>query len=173
MKEITAYAVRIAGLILIVTTLVKFPAIIYAYNSQLENPFAAYFLPLLIPLVIGMILFKFPAAFSDKYIQLPGSPGNALKTEQYLYVGTILVGYILMFYSLSDIVFHISNYFYLKEESGGEITILAYDYPAAIATVVELLFSLALIIKAKYLVNYINIHNKNLLISSSSGTGNP
>ena len=160
MKEITTYAVRIAGLILIVSTLVKFPSIIYAYNSQLENPFAAYFFPLFIPLFFGVIFFKLPATFSDKYIKLPTSSKNTLETKQYLYVGTILVGYILLFYSLSDIVFHISNYFYLKEASGGEITILAYNYPAAIATVVELAFSLVLVIKANAVINFINMKNK-------------
>ena len=159
MKEITAYAVRIAGLILIVTTLVKFPVAIYAYTSQLENSIAAYFLPLLIPLIVGIVLFKFPSAFSDKYINLETSSESRLNAEQYLYVGTILVGYILLFYSLSDIVFHVSNYFYLKSASGGEITILAYDYPAVIATAVELVFSVALILKAKYLVGYINSQN--------------
>jgi len=173
MKEITAYAVRIAGLILIVTTLVKFPVAIYAYTTQLENSIAAYFLPLLIPLFIGVLLFKFPTSFSDKYINLPSTTEHILNTDQYLYIGTILVGYILLFYSISDIVFHVSNYYYLKSASGGELTILAYDYPAVIATVAELVFSLALVVKAKYLVQYINAQNKKLLTSSSSGTDNP
>ena len=159
MKEFTAYAVRIAGLILIVTTLVKFPVAIYSYTSQLENSIAAYFLPLLIPLLVGIVFFKFPNALSDKYINLNISSENTLKTDQYLYIGTILVGYILLFYSLSDIVFHISNYYYLKNASGGEITILAYDYPAVIATIVELAFSAALIIKTKHIIGFINKHN--------------
>ncbi len=160
MKEITAYAVRIAGLVLIVTTLVKFPIAIYAYTSQLENSIVAYFLSLLIPLLVGIVFFKFPNSLSDKYINLPSSSESKLVTEQYLYIGTILVGYILLFYSLSDIVFHISNYYYLKSASGGEITILAYDYPVVIATIAELVFSIGLVIKAKYLVGYINAKNK-------------
>lgn len=173
MKEITAYAVRIAGLILIVTILAKFPMVIYAYTNQIEYSIAVYFLPLLTPLFIGVVLFKFPASFSDKFINLSSSTDMALNTEQYLYVGTILVGYVLLFYSLSDIVFHVSNYYYLKSASGGEITYLVYDYPTVIATIVELVFSITLIIKAKYLVKYINMKNKNLLTSNSRQEDSP
>ena len=159
MKEITAYAVRIAGLILIVTTLVKFPMTIYAYNSQLDNSIMIYFAPLFIPLFVGGVFFKFPSAFSDKFINLNNSELNVLKIDQYFYLGTILVGFILFFYSLSDIVFHVSNYIFLKNITEAEITILNYDFPAAIATAIELIFACLLILKSKAIVSFVNNAN--------------
>ena len=160
MKEITAYAVRIAGLILIVTTLSKFPIAFYAYTTNIENSALTYFISLSIPLVAGAILFKFPNSFSDKFISLSSNSTENIDTNQYLYLGTILIGIILLFFSLSDTIFHVSNYILLKSMTDDEITILNYDYPAAIATIVELIFSGSLIFKSKAIVGFINYANR-------------
>ena len=74
-------------------------------------------------------------------------------------LGLILIGFVLLFYSISDIVFHATNYIILKNDIGMEMSILNYDYPSVIATLIELIFSLALITKTKNIVSFINLHN--------------
>ena len=160
MKEITSLVVRIAGLILIVYTLSNVPMYYLSYISQLENSAIAYSLPLLVPLIAGVILFKFPGLFSDAFIKIEAENINKPETTAYLYLGLVLIGFILLFYALSDIVFHISNYLLLISFTDIEPTILNYDYPSLIATFIELIFSIALITKPKPIIKFVKKQNE-------------
>ena len=160
MKEITSLGVRLAGLILIIYTLSSVPMYYLSYISQLENSAIVYSLPILVPLISGIILFKFPHTFSDTFIKIDTDNLNKPETKEYLYLGLILVGFILLFYSLSDIVFHLSNYLFLKNFSDIEVTLLNYDYPSLIATVIELVFSITLIFKTKPIILFVKKHGE-------------
>ena len=155
MKELTTYIIRLAGLYLVVYTCSQFPLNYFSYISQLENNIFVYFFPLLIPLFAGIIFIALPQTISNKLIQTKEIQLEKINTDTLLYVGIIITGSILLFYSLSDIVFHVSNYFVLKGNIDGEFPIYAYNYPAVIATVVELLFSLSLILKTKVIIKFI------------------
>lgn len=160
MKEITSLGVRLAGLILIIYTLSNVPMYYLSYISQLENSAIAYSLPLLIPLIAGVILFKFPSSFSDTFIKIETKDLNKPETTEYLYLGLVLVGVFLLFYALSDIVFHISNYLLLKNFTVIEPTMLNFDYPGLIATFIELIFSIALITKTKPIIKFVKKQNE-------------
>ncbi len=159
MKELTPYLVRIAGLIMIAFAITKFPMHYFAYISQLENSFIAYFLPLIIQLFIGIIFFALPKSIGSIVIEINEPVKTEIETEKVLSICIILVGFVFLFYSLSDTVFHVSNYLFLKNQIEDEMSILNYDYPSAIATVVELMFSLALIFKTKFIMQLIKKAN--------------
>ena len=149
MKEFTPYIIRFTGLILIAFAITKFPMHYFSYISQLENSLFAYFAPLLLQLTIGIVFFALPQTISDMVIEIKDTAISEIETDKILYICIIITGLFFLFYSLSDIVYHISNYYFLKNQIEDEISILNYDYPGAIATVVELLYSLSLIFKTK------------------------
>lgn len=160
MKELTSLCVRIAGLLLIVFSLLKVPTLFIAYMSQIENSILVYSFPIIFPLVVGVVFFKFPNSFSDTYIRLKPDELVKLNANEYLQLGLILIGVILVFYSLSDLIVHIGDYFSLKNKTGAAPTILNYDYPVLIATIVEFIFSLFLIIKPKSVIVFIRANNR-------------
>lgn len=155
MKELTTYIIRLAGLYLIVYSFSQFPINYFSYISQLENSMFVYFFPLLIPLFAGTLFITLPQTISNKLINTKEIQLEKIEIDTLLYVGIIITGFVLLFYSLSDIVFHISNYYVIKDKIDGEFPIFAYDYPSTIATVVELLFSLSLILKTKIIIKFI------------------
>lgn len=155
MKELTSLCVRIAGLLLIVFSLLQVPTLFIGYMSQIENSILGFSLPIIFPLLVGVILFKFPNSFSDTYISLNTNELEKLNINEYLQLGLILIGVILVFYSLSDLVVHITDYFFLKNKTGATPTILNYDYPILIATIVEFMFSIFLILKPKSVIVFI------------------
>ena len=155
MKQLTPYIIRFAGLILIAFAITKFPMHYFSFISQLENSFIAYFVPLLIQLFVGIIFFAIPQTISDLVVELKETSKYELEPDTLLYICIVITGFMFLFYSISDIVFHISNYFFLKNQIQDEISILNYDYPGLIATVVEMLYSLALILKAKSIMLFI------------------
>lgn len=155
MKELTTYIIRLAGLYLIVYTCSQFPINYFSYISQLENNIFTYFFPLLIPLFAGIIFVSLPQTISNKLIKTKEIKLDKIETDTLLYVGIIVTGLILLFYSISDIVFHLSNYYVIKGKIDGEFPIFAYDYPLLIATAVELVFSLSLILKTKAIIKFI------------------
>jgi len=166
MKELTTYIIRLAGLYLIVYTFSQFPLNYFSYISQLENSMFVYFFPLLIPLFAGIVFITLPQTISNKLIKTKEVQLESIETNTLLYVGIIITGSILLFYSLSDMVFHISNYYVIKGKIDGEFPIFAYDYPTAIATVIELVFSLSLIFKTKVIIKFIRKVNWNKLLTS-------
>ena len=159
MKNLTSFSVCLAGLMLVVFSLSKIPMYYLAYISQLENSVIAYSLPIVIPCIAGILLFKFPNMFSAAFINIDTSDLDKPSFNEYLQLGLVLIGFVLLFYSISDIVFHISNYLILKNTTDMDMSILNYDYPSFIATIIELLFSLALILKTKNVIVFINKHS--------------
>ena len=140
---------------MIVFAITKFPMHYFSYISQLENSFIAYFFPLILQLFIGVVFFALPKSIEEMVIKIKEPTSTEFETKQILYICIVITGFVFLFYSLSDLVFHISNYIFLKNQIEDEISILNYDYPGLIATVVELLFSLALILKAKTIITII------------------
>jgi len=159
MKDLTALCIRVSGLILIVLTLSYVPMYYVSYISQLENKILTYTLPILIPLFAGIILFKFPYSFSDTFIKINTENLSELNLNEYLKLGLILIGFVLLFFSLSDLVYHLTKHYYLKAIPEIEISLLTFDYPSLIATIVELLFSLILITKTKSVIRLIKHGN--------------
>ncbi|MDH5573294.1 MAG: hypothetical protein OEY89_16145 [Gammaproteobacteria bacterium] len=160
MKELTSLGIRLSGLILIVYTLSSVPMYYLSYISQLENSAITYSLPILVPLIAGLVLFKFPNTFSDAFIKIETNNLGKPEITEYLYLGLVLIGFILFFYALSDIVFHISNYFWIKNFTEIEPTLMNFDYPSVIATIIELIFSMAIIIKTKPIIQFVKKHNE-------------
>ena len=157
MKEYTSLAVRIAGLTLIVFTLAKLPIYAMASAARQEFSFLTYASPSIIPLVAGVLLFQFPNTISKAFIEVTPKSFKIEKPDELLFVGCILIGIIFLFFSSSDLIFHVSTAMLLHYSSEYDLTLATFDYPSLIATVIELLFSLILIFKTKTLLTLIKV----------------
>ena len=86
MNDSAAISIRVAGLALAVLTLSKMPMYYLAYISQLENNALIYSLPILIPLLAGILLFKFPHTFRKSFINTSNPTRDRLDTSEYMYI---------------------------------------------------------------------------------------
>ena len=155
MKDFSTLSVRIAGLVLIVITLAKLPVHSMAYTIRPEYGILSYALPSIIPIVAGIILYMFPKTFSAAFVRVAPDSFKVDRPDELLRIGLILTGVALLFFSLSDIVFHSSSLAFLYYSDSYELSIISFDYPSFIATVIELIFSLALIFRARTLIEYL------------------
>lgn len=155
MKEISTLCVRIAGLILVILTLAKLPVHSMAYSIRPEYGILSYALPSLIPIGAGIILYMFPNYFSDAFVKISPESIKLDRPLELLRIGLILVGVVLLFFSLSDLIFHLSTMALLYYSDSFELSLMSFDYPGLIATIIELLFSLALIFRAETIIEYL------------------
>ena len=161
LHDVTALAVKIAGLVLFVIVLSKIPEYVKSYasveNSQYTTSSLYYILPLLIVAVGCIILFLLPYKISNHLLFKPeGSSTPDNLTNQFQIVAIRLLGLLLLFWSVSDIVFHIFNYLMMRDLADVTFPISAYNYPLIVATGAEILFSYVLLTKAKTISLYLN-----------------
>ncbi len=155
MNDISTLSVRIAGLVLVVITLAKLPVHSMAYTIRPEYGILSYALPSIIPIVAGIILYIFPKTFSGALISVAPDSFKIDKPNELLRIGMILTGVALLFFSVSDLVFYFSTMVLLYYSDSYELSLMAFDYPGLIATVIELIFSLALICRAETIIEYL------------------
>lgn len=159
--DITALTVKIAGLVLFVIVLSKIPEYVKSYasveNSQYTTSSFYYILPLLIVAIACIILFLFPYRISNHLLfksESSSTPDNL--TNQFQVVAIRLLGLLLLFWAVSDIVFHIFNYLMMRDLAGVTFPVSAYNYPLIVATGAEILFAYVLLTKAKTISLYLN-----------------
>lgn len=144
-RDITALAVKISGIVLLVIVVSKLPEYFKTYLAQQNhmNPVNIwhYLMPLLIPSVVSVLLITFPSKVSNAVI----FDGKAVKSSVDLNGIEIIIiralGILLLFWAVSDLVFHISNYMRYRSVDQGSFPLVAYNYPVVIATAVEFVFA--------------------------------
>ena len=161
LHDVTALAVKIAGLVLFVIVLSKIPEYVNSYlqfeNSQNPISYLYYVLPLLIVAVACLLLFFFPYKISNHLLidsDSTVSPSNFANQLQAIAIR--LLALLLLFWSISDIVFHFFVYFIYRDIVEASYGAGTYDYPSLFATFAELAFALVLLIKAKNISSYLN-----------------
>ena len=154
MKEFSSMAVRIAGLFLIVFTLAHIPVHTMAYTIRPEYGILSYSLPSIIPFLAGILLYRFPDTVSKAFVNVAPDSFKIEKPKELIFIGSKLIGIVFFFFSLSDLAFHLSTALSLYFSSNYELSLLTFDYPSAIATVVEFMLSLALIFKTNLLLSF-------------------
>lgn len=165
LHDVTALTVKIAGLVLFVLVLSKIPEYVKyfasAENSQYATSSLYYILPLLIVAIACIILFLFPYKISNQLLfKSESAPILDDLTGQFQIVAIRLLGLLLLFWAVSDIVFHIFNYLMLRNLADASFSISAYNYPLIVATGAEILFAYILLTKAKDISLYLNAVGK-------------
>ena len=166
LHDVTALAVKIAGLVLFVIVLSKMPEFVNSYlqfeNSEIPLSYLYYILPLLIVGVACLLLFFFPYKISD-YLLIDSNTTITSSSEFANQLQTIairLLALLLLFWSISDIVFHFFVYFMYRDIVDASFGSDTFDYPSLFTTFVELAFAVILLTKAKSISVYLNTVGK-------------
>lgn len=160
-RDLTVLAIKISGVVLFVLVISRFPEYLKSYlnesSSEGMTRFLAYFLPLMIPGFISIFLFKFPSLVADQIIV--GSEGLSSCEFDFERLEIILIrvlGLLLCFYAISDLVFHVSNIVQFSRVPAIQFPLSAYNYSYLIATVVEFIFALWLLMGTKGVIQVLN-----------------
>ena len=162
LHDVTALAVKIAGLVLFVIVLSKMPEYVNSYlqfeNSQNPISYLYYVLPLLIVGIACLLLFFFPYKISNLLL-IDSDTASASSSDfanQLQPIAIRLLALLLLFWSISDIIFHFFVYFMYRDIVDASYGADTFDYPGLFATFVELAFALILLTKAKFISSYLN-----------------
>jgi len=157
MKDTLTLSIRIAGLVLVIYTLSQTPVHSMAYTIRPEYGLISYLLPSLIPVLAGIIMLMFPNTIGNSLSKVSPEIISIENPKRTVQVGCIVLGIIFLFFSITDIVYHLFTAIALEMSVKYDLSLQTFDYPGAIATVIEIFFSLLLIFKSKMLVTKINV----------------
>ena len=165
LHDVTALAIKIAGLVLFVTVLSKIPEYINSYLSyeSSQNPisYLYYIIPLLIVGTACLVLVFIPYKISNHFLFESATPSSSTDIANHIQVIAIrLLALLLLFWSISDIVFHFFVYFIYRDLVDPSYATGTFDYPAVFATLVEIAFAVILLKKAKYISLYLTSADK-------------
>lgn len=142
---------KLSGFIIVVSVISNMPnffgALLNYRNNEVDTLIVAYFVVInCIPFIVGvwMIFFSSKNEVECKF-----------NIKEYKHVFIFGLGVYLLFVSFSDIVFHISSFLFIRNDVGMSFNIRSYNYPMMIATIFELIFSIALIVFSKKINNFI------------------
>ena len=126
-----------------------------AYSIRPEYGIASYLIPFIIPIIAGIVLFLFPNTISTKLTNNLAETPEIKSPQSVIQVFCIALGLVFLFFSASDIAYYAATAIVLAASKDQELTLLTFDYPGLVATLIEVLFALFLIFKSKYLVKII------------------
>ena len=138
---------KIAGMLVIILTIKDLPEY-FGEVLKLKDIGVSYLLlywvPIILSIIFGICLIVF-SDLLDLWVYKDGV-GQVKEMDASCPVFIILLGLYLLSSALSDVSFHISNYFYTRSISGyEEFSISAYNYPYFIGTAIELAFAFAVL----------------------------
>ena len=165
LHDIIALTIKMSGLILLVISVASLPNLVNIISSNISEGFSLNSLFLISPFLvtsgISLIFIFLPYKISNQYVlEEEISVKNNEKVNHLQIIGIRLLGLLLLFWSISDMVFHFFNYLMLKEDSGVSLPISGYNSPLIIATIVELVFALFLLNKSKTISEYLELSEK-------------
>ncbi len=144
-RDITSLAIKISGIVLLVIVASKLPEYLKSYLAQKEalNPISIwhFVMPLLVPSVVSILLITFPRKVSDSTIFSGNTEDTSIDLSGIEVIAIRILGILLLFWAVSDLVFHISNFIMYRSVNQGDFPLAAYNYPVLIATAVEFVFA--------------------------------
>jgi hypothetical protein len=162
--DLTALAIKVAGIALFVIVLSKIPDYAQFIYTAEQNKYTVSVVYLVLPLVIVaaacIVLFLFPYKLSNKLIVTPDTTEPSDLSNTYQVIGIRLLGLLLLFWSVSDMVFTLFSYLMLRDPSKSLVSVSTISYPYVIATTIEILFALFLLRYSNKISAYINEINK-------------
>jgi len=160
--DIGALVIRLTGMVVLTNTIMRIPAYLNYYFKWSEASatrfVALVFLPLLISLIAGGYLSLMP----ENYIKRLVRASDVLMEEgengyPLLEVAVVAgIGFYIAIFSLSDLMFHASNYVYLSKMAGSELPLKAYNYPVVISSIVEFGASCLVVMYAPQIIKYMH-----------------
>ena len=151
--DVTALAIKLAGLVLLVILLTKIPEYVNSYLSYpgSEHPYnyLFYILPLFIVGVACALLIIFPYTISNRLLFNNESISSPEIINKIQTIAIRLLAILLLFWSMSDLVFHFFVYFLYHDVIEPSFSAGTYDYPSMYATVAEFAFACILLLRAK------------------------
>jgi len=157
MKDTLTLSIRVAGLVLVIYTLSQTPVHSMAYTIRPEYGLASYLIPSIIPILAGIIMILFPSTIGNTLSKASPELISIENPKRVVQTGCVILGIIFLFFSISDIVYHASTAIALWASDKYDLSFQNFDYPGAIATIIEFIFALFLINKSKLLVSKINV----------------
>ena len=152
LRDLLALAIKVAGLVLIVLLLSKLPEYLKGYlvleKMTGESGLWVYLVPLMIPLSLAVLFLTFPYSISDRLVTRKTSFSSA-KLRDVEVLAIRLLGLILLYFAISDLAYHMSSLMLTNSDAGQEMGVVPYDLSYLVATVVEMVFSLVLLLGAK------------------------
>jgi formate hydrogenlyase subunit 3/multisubunit Na+/H+ antiporter MnhD subunit len=162
--DLTALSIKIAGIVLFVIVLSKVPDYVQFFYTAEKNQYTVSELYLALPIVIVAAacigLFLFPYKLSNKLIVTPDTTDQSHISNAYQTIGIRILGLLLLFWSVSDMVFTLFNYLMLRDPSETLVSVSTVSYPYVIATTVEILFAIFLLRYSSKISAYINEINR-------------
>ncbi len=152
LRDLLALSMKTAGLVLIVLLVADLPEYLKGYlaleKMTGETGLWIYALPLLLPLLLAVLFITFPYSLSDRLI-CSKEDLSELNLERFEIMAMRLLGLVLLYLGVSDLAFHLSNFMLMRSDIGQEFGASAYNYPYLLATLVELVFALLLLMRAR------------------------
>ena len=163
-SDLSALAIKIAGLVLLVLLLSGLPEHIELLKSTQSaySPVSVFYvaLPIAVVILASVMLILFPYKISNKLIINPDDAINLPPDNIIQVIGIRLIGFLLLFWAISDLVYYFFLYFIYRDMIEASFGAGTYDYAALLATVAELIFALFLLFRAKLISGYINAVGK-------------
>lgn len=158
---------KISGIIILIYTIINIPTYINYYISYADRSFSIFIIsvviPNILPLIIGIFLYNAPQKVTNKIVLNENEVTDGEDGQMHMALEQIalsVLGFYFLFSSVSDIFFHLANFLQGKANFSknfrGEISYLIFlKNPTTISTMVEFVFSLWVIFKAKAISRYI------------------
>lgn len=160
LRDITALTIKVSGIVLFIIVVARMPEYFKDYltdqSAMVDGIAWRYIVPLLIPSIAALLLVLFPYSISDKVVFAAKSE-NEFKTQihEIEIVAIRILGLLLLYWAISDAVFHATNFMMLKPEVQSDFPLSAYNYPYMITTVVEAICALWLLVGTRQVVYFL------------------
>ena len=162
-KELTTLLIKIAGAVLIIYELFGIPTFVsYYFSLRLEEESVITFflmsvLPLVIPLLAGVVMILFPATLANKIVRTSEEiKTNEEFTSSFQLVAFGVLGFYLLFNVISDFVYNFTYLYQIDGLTNKDNPLIIDAYARIVATVAELIFALYLLFGTKSLVALLN-----------------
>jgi len=140
--------IRVLGVAVLASVVVDIPEYIFQYFSSnsfsILNLIKYLFFANSLTILFGLVCILYANNIEKTFFSNNKIVTNVLNINISEEVLIKLLGLYFVFHSLSDVVFHISNYYMLSDDIS-DFTVQGYNYPLVVATVVEIILSVIMI----------------------------
>jgi len=156
-RQLSNLLIKISGVVIIVFVVTGIPGHINSFYYQGQETLAKFavlvIFPLMFPFIIGLMMWFFPGTMTNKMLDksIDSAPSKGA-FEEFERIAITVLGVTLLFFALSDLTFNLAFVYVTHMQNAGVITafsISAQDWGHILGTLVEIMFALILLLKAK------------------------
>ncbi len=159
-RQLSNLLIKIAGIVIIVFAVTAIPGHINSFLYQGQDTLAKFavwvIIPLIFPIIVGLLMWSFPGTLTNRIFEkdIESSKSNGV-SEEVEQIAVTVLGLILLFFALSDLTFNLVYVYFSNRENMSVIMsfrISPENWGYIIGTIVEIIFSLIILLKAKGVV---------------------